>query len=87
MSASRHGLAVRVTHEPTGESVALARSSLLRSERALTEAAKAILAARLRARRMGLASDREAFVYDLPDSEQCPNDLDNYRQPIGSTGR
>jgi protein subunit release factor A len=88
MSASRHGLAVRVTHEPTGESVTLTRSSLLRTERALTEAAKAILAARLRAMRMGgLASDREAYVYDLPDSEQYPNDLDNYRQPIGSTGR
>jgi protein subunit release factor A len=82
-----YDLAVRVTHEPTGESVTLTRSSLLRSERALVEAAKAILAARLRARRMDLpAGEREACVYDLPDSDHDPHNLDSYRLPIGSTG-
>jgi hypothetical protein len=88
MIALRHGLAVRVTHEPTGESVTLTRSSLLRTERALLEAAKAILAARLRARRMGgLANNRPACVYVLPDDDPDPHDLCDYRPPIGSTGR
>lgn len=71
--------AIRVTHLPTGESVTL-DSNNFRSQHKARDVAIKLLKARIYAKHNSLTQPaREIATYDLPDDEQFPNDLTEYR--------
>lgn len=70
---------VRVTHLPTGLS-ATVTDQCARTQREAKEKAMRLLRSRVYAKtKLGMqASD---YVYDLPDSEQWPNDISVHKRP------
>ncbi len=69
--------AIRFTHLPTGESVVL-DSNHFRSQHKAREAAIKLIRSRLYAKRIATPA-REIAAYDLPNNDQFPNDLTEYR--------
>ena len=73
---SRNTSVARATHLPTGVSVCVDGNV---SGYRLADRAKRVLAVRLAAARS--APLAEVFVYELPDDNDCPNELLPFRRP------
>jgi len=78
MSLARYDWAIRVSHSDTGESVTIT-SRDFRSMHKAKIAAQKILRGRIYARKMGYENAAEVAVYDLPDGEEYPHELIDYR--------
>lgn len=73
--------AIKVTHEPSGESVCL-NSNHFRSQHTAKIAAIGLIRARLYAKRMALNSGKLIANYELPDDKQFPDDINDFRVDI-----
>jgi hypothetical protein len=72
---------VRVIHTPTGLSATIDASSNVRTERQAHVKALTLLRSRVWAAQNGFArSDAEVGSYELPDGEQCPHEMSEYRK-------
>ncbi|MCL4469879.1 MAG: hypothetical protein ACYC05_11675 [Sulfuricella sp.] len=87
MSLNRINFAVRITHKPTGEMVCV-DSTTARSMAQAKRQADELLRARVWAANNGLKkSCAEIASYELPDDDQYPYDLNEYRQDMPNVGR
>ena len=80
MSMNRVNFAVRITHIPTGE-MASVDSTTARNMPQAKRQAEGLLRARVWAAQNGMKKPcAEIASYELPDDDQWPSELNNYRK-------
>lgn len=78
---NRYGWAVKVSHDPTGESVTITSRDFRSMHKAKITANK-ILRSRIFAKKfISEKRDKEVAAYDLPDGVEYPHDLSEFRLP------